>query len=111
MIVIHHENKRDVYKMKKPTLSLKDAMPELAKKIVIPIDGSKNALKSLDYLELIYGPGHNLDVNLLYVLPSLPPILTKEITMDKRLQLTQSDVKKRMCLWPNESWQKPKMFS
>ena len=40
-------------------------MDNLTKKIVIPVDGSKNSLRSLDYLALIYGPKHKLDVNLL----------------------------------------------
>ena len=59
-------------------------METLTKKIVIPVDGSKNALKSLDYLELIYGQKHNMDVHLFYVLPPLPPILTDEEIKDKK---------------------------
>ena len=70
-------------------------MAELRKKILIPVDGSKNALKSLDYLDHLYGPKHNLDVNLLYVLPSLPPILTDEKMMDKALWVKRSDVEKK----------------
>lgn len=70
-------------------------MKNLTKKIVIPTDGSKNALKSLDYLDLIYGPEHNLDVTLFHVLPSLPPILADEITMDKELWVKRSDVEKK----------------
>jgi len=31
-------------------------MEELTKKIVVPIDGSKNALRSFDYIEKLYGP-------------------------------------------------------
>ena len=73
----------------------RNAMAELTKKIVIPVDGSKNALKSLDYLELIYGPGHNLHVELFYVLPSLPPLLTEETKMDKDLWIKRSDVERR----------------
>jgi len=51
-------------------------LDNLAKKIVIPVDGSKNSMRSLDYLYLIYGPKHKLDINLLYILPALPPLLT-----------------------------------
>ena len=40
-------------------------MEELARKIVIPVDGSKNSLRSFDYLEKMYGTKHNLDVGLL----------------------------------------------
>jgi nucleotide-binding universal stress UspA family protein len=59
-----------------------EAMAELSKMIAIPVDGSENALKSLDYLDLMYGPRHNLEVNLFYVLPSLPPVLTEDPVMD-----------------------------
>ncbi len=47
-------------------------MAELSKMIAIPVDGSENALKSMDYLNLMYGPEHNFEVNIFYVLPSLP---------------------------------------
>ncbi len=58
-------------------------MPELSKMVVLPVDGSDNALRSLDYLHLIYGSDHNLDVTLKYVLPSLPPILADNRSMDR----------------------------
>jgi len=58
-------------------------MNELSKMIVVPVDGSENSLKSLDYLQLIYGERHNLEVNLKYVLPTLPPILTDHKTLDR----------------------------
>ena len=48
------------------------------KMIVIPLDGSDNALKPLNYLDLVFGPKHNLKITLLYVLPRLPPILVEE---------------------------------
>ena len=70
-------------------------MENVTKKIVIPVDGSKNALRSLDYLDLIYGPGHNLDVTLFHVLPFLPSILTDEKMMDKALWVKRSDVEKK----------------
>jgi hypothetical protein len=50
------------------------------------MDASKNSLRSLDYLELIYGPRHNLVIDLLYVLPALPPILTDKETMNKTIR-------------------------
>jgi nucleotide-binding universal stress UspA family protein len=56
---------------------------ELTKMIAIAVDGSENALRSLDYLNLMYGPEHNLEVNLFYVLPSLPLTLTEDPTMDR----------------------------
>jgi nucleotide-binding universal stress UspA family protein len=46
------------------------------------VDGSENALKSLDYLNLMYGTEHNLEVNLFYVLPSLPSMLSEDPVMD-----------------------------
>ena len=65
--------------MEKPNNNI--AIP---KKIIIPVDGSKNALKSLDYLDVIYGSNHNIEVDLLYILPALPLVLTDTKTMDKR---------------------------
>ena len=35
-------------------------MKNSTKKIVIPIDGSETALGSLEYLDTLYGPKHNL---------------------------------------------------
>ncbi|MCG6916186.1 MAG: universal stress protein [Deltaproteobacteria bacterium] len=58
-------------------------MTELSKMVVLPVDGSENALRSLDYLHLIYGSKHNLEVTLKYVLPSLPPILADNRSMDR----------------------------
>ena len=58
-------------------------MTDLTKMLVIPVDGSENALKSLEYLHLIYGNHHNLDLTLKYVLPSLPPLLTNNRFMDR----------------------------
>jgi nucleotide-binding universal stress UspA family protein len=58
-------------------------MTELTKMLVVPVDGSDNALRSLDYLHLIYGKDHNLEVTLKYVLPSLPPVLADNRFMDR----------------------------
>ena len=51
--------------------------------IAIPVDGSEDSLKSLDYLSLLYGPEHDIEVNIFYVLPSLPLTLTEDPTMDR----------------------------
>ncbi|MFP3869786.1 MAG: universal stress protein [Syntrophobacteria bacterium] len=56
---------------------------DLTKMIVVPVDGSENSLKSMEYLSLIYGPGHDLEVTLFYVLPALPPLLEEERTKDR----------------------------
>jgi len=71
-------------------------MQELTKKIVVPIDGSKNALRSFDYLEKLYGPKHELDVSLLYVVPSLPPLLADEKTTDKDVYASLTNAQKRL---------------
>ena len=51
---------------------------EIQKMIVVPMDGSKNVFKSLDFLNLVFGPEHDLRIILFYVLPRLPPILVEE---------------------------------
>ena len=48
------------------------------KNICVPIDGSENAKRSLDYLRLLFGHDHPLTVTLLYILPTLPPFLVEE---------------------------------
>jgi nucleotide-binding universal stress UspA family protein len=58
-------------------------MSELTKMVVVPVDGSDNALKSLEYLNFIYGNQHNLEVTLKYVLPSLPPIFTDDTSLKR----------------------------
>ena len=58
-------------------------MKNSAKKIMVPIDGSENSLRSLDYLELMYSKAHNIEVLLFYALPALPPILTKDYAMSQ----------------------------
>ena len=51
---------------------------KLTKSICVPIDGSENAKRSLDYLRYLYGSDHPMKVTLLYILPTLPPILVDE---------------------------------
>jgi nucleotide-binding universal stress UspA family protein len=61
-------------------------MPEkITKKIVVPVDGSEKSLKSLDYLRLMFGPEHDLEITLLYILPTMPPILEEEREKDPGL--------------------------
>jgi len=62
-------------------------MTELSKMVVLPVDGSENALRSLDYLHLLYGSRHNLEVTLKYVLPSLPPILADDRSMKREIAM------------------------
>lgn len=51
----------------------------IQKKFVVPVDGSEKALKSLDYLNLLYGPQHNIKTTLFYVMPRLPRSLVEEL--------------------------------
>jgi nucleotide-binding universal stress UspA family protein len=57
---------------------------EFRKFIIVPVDGSKLALKSLDYINRIYGADHDLKVALLHILPSLPPIMIEEAKGNSR---------------------------
>ena len=70
-------------------------MDDLTKMIVIPFDGSRNALKSLDYLNLIYGPKYNLRVTLFHILPYLPSIISDDGTIDNHswAQITATEKK------------------
>ncbi len=70
-------------------------MEDLKKSIVIPIDGSKNSLRSLDYLNFMFGPDHKMHVHLLYVMPSLPPLLTDNKTMDRKIRSALASVKRK----------------
>lgn len=55
-------------------------MENSTKKIVIPLDGSETGLGSLDYLDTLYGPKHNLEVLLIHILPALPSVLLDDTT-------------------------------
>ena len=70
-------------------------MEELTKKIVIPLDGSKNALKSLDYVEQMFGTEHHLNVSLINIMPSSPPILMDDKTIDKETYAQMASGDKR----------------
>jgi nucleotide-binding universal stress UspA family protein len=70
-------------------------MTELSKMIAIPVDGSEDSLKSLDYLSLLYGPEHHIEVNIFYVVPSLPLTLTEDPAMDRETAEKLKAVKAR----------------
>lgn len=40
-------------------------MAELTTMVVVSMDGSQNAMRSLDYVDFMFGPKHHLEVNLL----------------------------------------------
>lgn len=50
----------------------------ITKSVVIPLDGSANALKALHYLNLIFGSKHHLDVHIFHAVQAIPPILDEE---------------------------------
>lgn len=57
----------------------------ITKSIVLPVDGSKNSLKAVDYLSLLFGNTPDMHVTLFYVQPSVPPILAEESIKDREL--------------------------
>ena len=68
---------------------------DIQKMIVVPVDGSENALKSLDYITLLFGPGHNITPTLFYVLPRLPSTLPEEIQKSKETFKKMQDIESR----------------
>jgi nucleotide-binding universal stress UspA family protein len=68
---------------------------DITKIIVLPIDGSKIALHSLDYIKLLYKPDNKLNLSLLYVLPSLPPILVEESRKNRQTAEQLKKIKKK----------------
>ncbi len=50
----------------------------VTKNIIVPVDGSEKGLKCLDYLKLVFGVSHPLEITLLYIHPTLPPLLVDE---------------------------------
>ena len=56
---------------------------KVTKSICVPIDGSEYAKRSLNYLHQMFGSDHPLKVILLYILPTLPPILVEEQKKDR----------------------------
>ena len=68
---------------------------ERQKMIVVPIDGSDNSLRSLDYTNLMFGPKHNLKVTVFHVLPGLPTVLIEEGRTDARIREQLQNLKKK----------------
>jgi nucleotide-binding universal stress UspA family protein len=70
-------------------------METIAKHIVIPIDGSRNSLNSLDYLSLMFAPAHPLEISLVHILPTLPVLLASNEDMDAQIyaEMTRSELK------------------
>jgi nucleotide-binding universal stress UspA family protein len=68
---------------------------DLEKVIVVPIDGSENALKSLDYINRIFGPKPNLRLSLVYLLPKLPSFLVEESKKSRQTVKQLLEIEKR----------------
>jgi nucleotide-binding universal stress UspA family protein len=68
---------------------------DITKMIVLPVDGSKNALHSLDYIKLLYGSDHRINVSLLYILPALPPILVEESRKNRQTAAQLKKIEKK----------------
>ena len=68
---------------------------ERQKMIVVPVDGSENSLRSLDYINLMFGPKHNLKVIVFHVLPSLPSVLIEESRKDAKIGEQIQNLKKK----------------
>lgn len=66
---------------------------DLTKMIIVAVDGSEDALRPLDYLGLIYGAKENVEVQLLYVVPSLPPILIADQNRQTKMRVLDMERK------------------
>jgi nucleotide-binding universal stress UspA family protein len=68
---------------------------KIKKTIVVPIDGSENALKSLDYINRLFGPRHSLSLSLVYLVPKLPLILVEESSKSQETIDHLQEIEKR----------------
>jgi nucleotide-binding universal stress UspA family protein len=68
---------------------------KIKKTIVVPVDGSENALKPMDYINLIFGPKHSLKLSLVYLLPKLPLILFEESRKSQETVDQLQEIEKR----------------
>lgn len=68
---------------------------KVTKMIVLPQDGSAFAMKSLDYINLMFGPDHDLVSVLLYILPSLPASLVEKGMQKQETAKQLNKIKKR----------------
>ena len=72
------------------------------KMIITPIDGSSDSLRSLNYLNLYFGTAPDLKVVLLYILPSLPPLLIDECKKDPTAARKLKELEKKNSLMAEE---------
>lgn len=84
-------------------------MPEkIMKMVVIPLDGSGRSLQSIDYLDMIFGPKHRIQVALLYIMPSLPPFLVENRMRDVEIAKEFKAVKEENARVADEVLEKGK---
>ena len=63
--------------------------------IITPVDGSDNALKSLNYLNLYFRPMPDVKAVLLYILPTLPLMLVDECKKSRAAAQELKEVEKK----------------
>lgn len=68
------------------------------KMVVTPIDGSRDSLRSLEYLRLYFAKDPNLKIHLLYIMPTPPSLLVEECKKDSaaNCQLEELEKKNRL---------------
>ena len=66
-----------------------------SKMVVVPVDGSENALRALDYLRVVFGSQYNLKIVLFYLLPSLPQILNEKSTTSDEMARKFTELEKK----------------
>lgn len=65
------------------------------KMIVLPVDGSEDANKMVRYVSFMFNPKQFSEINLLYVMPALPPLLVEEGCKDKKMSIRLKTVQER----------------
>jgi nucleotide-binding universal stress UspA family protein len=58
-------------------------MENLNKNITIPVDGSDNSMKAIEYISNLFGPDPGLEINIIHVMSSLPSLMMDEKDTDK----------------------------
>jgi nucleotide-binding universal stress UspA family protein len=70
-------------------------MPAVTKAVVVPVDGSKNALRSLDYLHLLLSGDQRLKILLFHVQPALPLIFENDKSLTKHDRARIREIKRK----------------
>lgn len=70
-------------------------MEDLKKNITVSVDGSENAMKSVDYISNMFDPEDNLEINIIYVMSSLPALFEDEKSIDKDILASVSIAEER----------------